>query len=83
MFGAAAFRAILSLGITATATAVADEKARHVATGAQVLAEDGFARLDGARVGLIVNQTSRAGSDHLIDLVFACIQCHACGPVCA
>lgn len=70
LFGAAAFRAILSLGITATTTAVADEKARHVATGAQVLAEEGFARLDGARVGLIVNQTSRAGSDHLIDLVF-------------
>ena len=40
-----------------------------VKTGAQVLAESGFALLDGKRVGLIVNHTARVGEAHLIDLV--------------
>ncbi|MDX1548562.1 MAG: DUF1343 domain-containing protein [Rhodothermales bacterium] len=42
-----------------------------VRTGAQVLADDGFRRLRGLRVGLIVNHTARVGDAHLIDLVAA------------
>ena len=42
-----------------------------VTTGAQVLVDDGFERLTGARVGLIVNHTSRAGGSHLADLFAA------------
>jgi uncharacterized protein YbbC (DUF1343 family) len=38
-----------------------------VRTGAQVLADEGFARFRGQRVGLIVNHTARIGDDHLID----------------
>lgn len=40
-----------------------------VRTGAAVLAEDGFARLRGQRVGLIVNHTARVDTVHLIDLI--------------
>lgn len=41
-------------------------------TGARVLAEEGFRQLAGARLGLIVNQTSRVGARHLADLAMAC-----------
>jgi uncharacterized protein YbbC (DUF1343 family) len=37
--------------------------------GAEVLVGTGFARLAGKRVGLITNQTGRAGGDHLVDLL--------------
>jgi uncharacterized protein YbbC (DUF1343 family) len=40
-----------------------------VRTGAEVLAAGGLSRLDGQRVGLIVNQTSRVDTSHLIDVV--------------
>lgn len=50
-------------------TAAAHSEAGPVTTGTQVLTDDGFAKLAGRRIGLIVNQTSRGGSDHLIDLV--------------
>ncbi len=40
-----------------------------VKTGAQVLAERGFADLQGKRVGLIVNHTARVGERHLVSLV--------------
>jgi uncharacterized protein YbbC (DUF1343 family) len=38
-----------------------------VKTGADVLRESGFARLQGLSVGLIANQTSRTGGRHLAD----------------
>lgn len=40
-----------------------------VKTGAQVLTEEGFRRLQGRRVGLIVNHTALVDSVHLIDAV--------------
>lgn len=40
-----------------------------VETGAEVLAATGFEALSGQRVGLIANQTSVAGDEHLIDLL--------------
>jgi uncharacterized protein YbbC (DUF1343 family) len=40
-----------------------------VRVGAEVLADSGFARLAGKRVGLITNQTGRAHGDHLADLL--------------
>jgi uncharacterized protein YbbC (DUF1343 family) len=40
-----------------------------VQTGAEVLAENHFAALDGARVGLIVNHTARVDTVHLIDRI--------------
>ncbi len=42
---------------------------QSVKTGAQVLVESDFARLQGLRTGLIVNHTARAGNKHLINLV--------------
>lgn len=42
-----------------------------VTTGAQVLVDEGFERLAGARVGLIVNHTSRVRGTHLADLFAA------------
>jgi uncharacterized protein YbbC (DUF1343 family) len=38
-------------------------------TGAEVLAESGFERLRGLRVGLIANHTTRVGDRHLSDLL--------------
>jgi len=40
-----------------------------VISGAEVLAQSGFATLAGRRVGLITNQTGRVGNDHLADLI--------------
>ncbi len=40
-----------------------------VTVGTEVLADSGFAMLDGQRVGLIANQTSLARGEHLIDLL--------------
>jgi uncharacterized protein YbbC (DUF1343 family) len=40
-----------------------------VRTGAEVLAANDFAELEGARVGLIVNHTARVDTAHLIDRV--------------
>ena len=42
-----------------------------VRTGAQTLADVGFAMLAGRRVGLIANHTARVGADHLADLLHA------------
>ncbi len=42
-----------------------------VKTGAQVLADEGFRRFAGRRIGLIVNHTARVDSVHLADLVHA------------
>ncbi|MEM8905584.1 MAG: DUF1343 domain-containing protein [Actinomycetota bacterium] len=42
-----------------------------VTTGARALVEEGFASLDGLRVGLVANPTSVVGDDHLIDLLDA------------
>lgn len=42
-----------------------------VRTGAQILADNGFAMLAGRRVGLIANHTARVGTDHLADLLHA------------
>lgn len=41
----------------------------NVQTGADVLAANDLERLQGKRVGLIVNQTSRTDASHLIDVV--------------
>ncbi|NNE69141.1 MAG: DUF1343 domain-containing protein [Rhodothermales bacterium] len=38
-------------------------------TGADILVAESFASLDGLRVGLIANQTSRSGDGHLADLI--------------
>lgn len=40
-----------------------------VRVGAEVLVDEGFAALDGARVGLIANQTSLVDGRHLIDVL--------------
>jgi uncharacterized protein YbbC (DUF1343 family) len=40
-----------------------------VAAGAEVLAASSFAAIAGKRVGLITNQTGRAGDEHLADLM--------------
>lgn len=40
-----------------------------VTTGAEALARSGFAALAGKRVALVANQTSRAGGEHLADLL--------------
>jgi uncharacterized protein YbbC (DUF1343 family) len=40
-------------------------------TGADLLRESGFAAFDGLRVGLIANQTSVSGGEHLADLLHA------------
>lgn len=40
-----------------------------VQTGADRMAQSGFAQLDGMRVGLIVNHTATVGEQHLIDAV--------------
>jgi uncharacterized protein YbbC (DUF1343 family) len=40
-----------------------------VSTGAQQLADNNFAQLEGRRVGLIANHTSVVGDTHLIDLL--------------
>ena len=42
-----------------------------VRTGAQVLADQDFARLEGQRIGLIVNHTAQVDSVHLIDALDA------------
>ena len=42
-----------------------------VRTGAQVLVDAGFERLDGQRVGLVVNHTARVNDEHLINLIHA------------
>jgi len=42
-----------------------------VQTGADVLRASGFAPLKGKRIGLIANQTSRTGGQHLADLLHA------------
>jgi len=46
-------------------------RAADVKTGARVVVEEGFRQLAGARLGLIVNQTSRVGARHLSDLAAA------------
>ncbi len=46
-------------------------EAASVVTGAQALAADGFRRLAGQRVGLVVNHTARVDSLHLIDVLHA------------
>jgi uncharacterized protein YbbC (DUF1343 family) len=40
-----------------------------VRVGAEVLADDGFDRIDGLRVGVVANQASIAGGEPLIDLL--------------
>ncbi len=52
-----------------TSTANTQSTSSPIVTGAEVLAREGFARLAGKRVGLIANQTSRVGADHLADVL--------------
>jgi uncharacterized protein YbbC (DUF1343 family) len=42
-----------------------------IRTGAEVLAGEAFARLDGRRVGVITNHTATVGDRHLVDLLHA------------
>lgn len=58
---------MLSIGLTALQSAYS----QSVRTGAQVLADAGFDRLQGLRVGLVVNHTARVGDEHLINLIHA------------
>ena len=44
-------------------------QAQSIKTGAHVLVESNFERLQGLRVGLIVNHTARVADNHLINLV--------------
>ena len=73
----AALRLLACLAIVAGATlSAANEMTSRdgthiVTTGAQRLANSGFAKLAGLRVGLIANHTTRVGSDHLADLLHA------------
>lgn len=72
---AALFLAIVLGGLLAGCTdrrpAPSDENAvsSRLQTGAEVLAANHLERLHGQRVGLIVNQTSRTDTSHLIDVV--------------
>ncbi len=52
-----------------TVELVDPDQSSRVVTGAEVLASRDFAEFNGMRVGLIVNQTSMVGENHLIDLV--------------
>ncbi len=54
---------------TTTTVAVLEAPIPAVTVGAEVLADSGFAILDGSRVGLIVNQTSLVYGEHLIDVI--------------
>ena len=45
----------------------------HVRTGAEVLADEGFARLAGLRIGLVANHTSRIDTVHLADRLHAAV----------
>ena len=54
---------------TVVDSTAADTSAEAVQTGAAVLAANGFDRLRGKRVGLIVNHTAKVDSVHLIDLI--------------
>ena len=47
------------------------ERQAVVTSGADALVDSDFARLDGQRVGLIVNHTALASGEHLIDLIDA------------
>ena len=63
---------LIGYGLTLDAHGVAAQGGTAtVATGAQVLVSEDFRKLAGARVGLIVNQTSRSGNAHLADLFAA------------
>jgi uncharacterized protein YbbC (DUF1343 family) len=62
--------ALLALvGMVAMADVSLSQTGGPVVTGAEALVRDGFAALAGKRVGLIANQTSRVGSQHLADLL--------------
>lgn len=73
----AALRLLACLAIVAGTTISAandmtsKDGTHRVTTGAQRLANSGFARLKGHRVGLIANHTTRVGGDHLADLLHA------------
>lgn len=66
-------RAAVKLAIGASAMALAPLGASgqraQVATGAAKLHDQAFGILTGRRVGLIANQTSRVGEQHLVDLL--------------
>src|SRR5262245_8423795 len=58
-----------ALAMADVSSAQSAEQRGPVATGAEVLAQSGFAALAGKRVGLITNQTGRIGAEHLADLL--------------
>lgn len=61
---------IVMVGTTLTVAQTAKlEDSAPVITGAQLLADEGFALLAGRRVGLIVNHTSSVRGVHLADLI--------------
>ena len=59
--------AVLSMAGIMTSPAGASDP--RVLTGAEVLAQNGFAQLAGKRVGLITNRTGVAFGKHLVDLL--------------
>jgi uncharacterized protein YbbC (DUF1343 family) len=58
-----------TVAVTVPSLAQSPLKPGPVTTGAEALTRSGFAALAGKRVGLIANQTSRIGSEHLADLL--------------
>jgi uncharacterized protein YbbC (DUF1343 family) len=68
MRGVAISTAMLLGGLTCTAPAPVPEAVSSIVrTGAERLADEGFTRLAGRRIGLIANHTSRVDSVHLAD----------------
>lgn len=60
---------IAAVLLTGCSSPASDRPSAAVRTGAQALAANDFAALDGLRVGLIVNHTARVDTAHLIDRI--------------
>ena len=59
----------IAVGLWSVSIESARTEGNGVSTGAQVLADKGFRKLAGKRVGLIVNPVSRIDDDHLVDIL--------------
>ncbi len=60
---------VATLATTAPPASTAPTPAPTLATGAEVLAAEGFDRLRGMRVGVIANHTSRVDGERLVDVL--------------
>lgn len=61
--------ALILLGASCRLTDVMDENPTGVLTGAEVLIAEHLTELEGKRVGLVGNPTSRIGERHLLDIL--------------